>query len=97
MLASLMLEYVDTINSGGVPTISNAWDRVIEQQTHAAMEEALDEYRRLIQLAVVSRSSIETRETEIPCIQLPTSEEEILKVHRLCKAKAKVKYTRGFS
>mmetsp|Transcript_19031 Transcript_19031/g.28761 ORF Transcript_19031/g.28761 Transcript_19031/m.28761 type:complete len:937 (-) Transcript_19031:350-3160(-) len=47
MLATLAETYVDALNSGGIPTISTAWDRVLQSQAAEAVTKALagyDEY-----------------------------------------------------
>ena len=44
MLVNLARSYVDAINSGGVPTISSAWERVVESQCSDAADKALSEY-----------------------------------------------------
>ena len=47
-LVNLSASYVDAINSGGVPTISSAWERVVESQCTDASEEAFNEYQSLM-------------------------------------------------
>lgn len=44
MLATLAQTYVDALNSGGVPTISTAWDRVLQSQAAEAVAKALAAY-----------------------------------------------------
>ena len=44
MLATLATTYADALNSGGVPTISTAWDRVLQSQAAEAMAKALEDY-----------------------------------------------------
>lgn len=46
MLATLAGTYVDALNSGGVPTISTAWDRVLQSQAAEAVAKALAAYDR---------------------------------------------------
>jgi hypothetical protein len=45
MFAALCQAYVDAINSGGVPTISSAWEDVTMKENQQAMETAESEYR----------------------------------------------------
>jgi chromosome segregation ATPase len=47
MFAALCQAYVDAINSGGVPTISSAWEDVTAKENASAAEAALAEYRRV--------------------------------------------------
>ena len=51
MLVNLSASYVDAINSGGVPTISNAWERVVESQCSDAAEIAFGEYQSRMRTA----------------------------------------------
>jgi len=44
MLLTLARTYVDALNSGGVPTISTAWDRVLKNQANEAVDKALEVY-----------------------------------------------------
>lgn len=46
MLATLAQTYVEALNSGGVPTISTAWDRVLQSQAAEAVAKALEAYDR---------------------------------------------------
>lgn len=46
MVATLARAYVKGINSGGAPTISSAWERVLESQAEQAVAEALERYGR---------------------------------------------------
>lgn len=40
MVAALLQSYVDAFNSGSVPVISNAWDRVLNNQLEQALQTA---------------------------------------------------------
>ena len=51
MLVNLSASYVDAINSGGVPTISSAWERVVESQCTDASEQAFGEYQSQMKAA----------------------------------------------
>lgn len=44
MLATLAQTYVEALNSGGVPTISTAWDRVLQSQAAEAVTKAVAVY-----------------------------------------------------
>ena len=44
MLATLATTYAEALNSGGVPTISTAWDRVLQSQAAEAMARCLEAY-----------------------------------------------------
>jgi Guanylate-binding protein, C-terminal domain/Guanylate-binding protein, N-terminal domain len=44
MFSGLVESYVAAINSGGVPTLSTAWDSISEAECLSAMEKALDSY-----------------------------------------------------
>ncbi|KAJ8614420.1 hypothetical protein CTAYLR_000747 [Chrysophaeum taylorii] len=44
MLGTLAQTYVEALNSGGVPTISTAWDRVLQSQAAEAVAKAIDAY-----------------------------------------------------
>mmetsp|Transcript_17968 Transcript_17968/g.55276 ORF Transcript_17968/g.55276 Transcript_17968/m.55276 type:complete len:863 (-) Transcript_17968:32-2620(-) len=44
MLGTLASTYAEALNSGGVPTISTAWDRVLQSQAAEAVEKALKRY-----------------------------------------------------
>ena len=43
MLSTLATTYAEALNSGGIPTISTAWDRVLQSQAAEAMGHALAE------------------------------------------------------
>jgi len=43
-LATLAQDYVDALNAGGVPTISSAWQRVVDTQVEEAVELAIAAY-----------------------------------------------------
>jgi hypothetical protein len=51
MLVNLSASYVDAINTGGVPTISSAWERVVESQCADAADEAFGEYQSQMRAA----------------------------------------------
>lgn len=48
MLAELTRSYVGAINTGGVPTISSAWDAVVKIEGAKALEAALALYEKRI-------------------------------------------------
>lgn len=56
MLASLATAYVQALNSNAAPTISTAWDRVVEQQCADAVEGALHTYTSRLREACASAS-----------------------------------------
>lgn len=43
MFAELAQHYVETMNSDAIPTISSAWERVIDGQLNRVFEQALEE------------------------------------------------------
>lgn len=57
MLVNLARSYVDAINSGGVPTISSAWERVVESQCSDAADKAVAEYASRMRAAQSPGSS----------------------------------------
>jgi hypothetical protein len=89
MLVTLSASYVDAINSGGVPTISNAWERVVESQCSEAGEQAFNEYQSYMRSAQKPTSS-ESRHVRngIQVVDSPS----LLKSHSLAKEAAEVKY-----
>eukprot|EP00640_Fibrocapsa_japonica_P000953 CAMPEP_0113935390 /NCGR_PEP_ID=MMETSP1339-20121228/2546_1 /TAXON_ID=94617 /ORGANISM="Fibrocapsa japonica" /LENGTH=822 /DNA_ID=CAMNT_0000937531 /DNA_START=19 /DNA_END=2487 /DNA_ORIENTATION=+ /assembly_acc=CAM_ASM_000762 len=44
MVATLATTYVESINRGGAPTISSAWERVLETQAAQAVDTAVQQY-----------------------------------------------------
>ena len=57
-LAALAEAYVNAINAGGTPTISTAWDRVVESQCSDAVEGGLSLYRgRMRELLLAANNS----------------------------------------
>ena len=59
MLSTLAKTYVDALNSGGVPTISTAWDRVLTNQANEAVDKALQQYD-----AYLARNMLTSPDTE---------------------------------
>lgn len=49
MFVSLAGAYVEALNSGATPTIASAWDRVVAQETEAALRKSLDTYSSTFQ------------------------------------------------
>eukprot|EP00939_MAST-03C_sp_MAST-3C-sp1_P001416 g1416.t1 len=47
-LGALVVAYVSAINDGDTPTISTAWERVVEAQCHDALEAAIAVYERSV-------------------------------------------------
>ena len=68
MFSGLVASYVAAINSGGVPTLSTAWDSISEAECLSAMEKALDSYEA---------------DMEATCgkTELPMSAEKMLDLH----------------
>ncbi len=57
MLVNLARSYVDAINAGGVPTISSAWDRVVEAQCSDAADAAFLAYQTGMRAAQSARDA----------------------------------------
>mmetsp|Transcript_49410 Transcript_49410/g.139954 ORF Transcript_49410/g.139954 Transcript_49410/m.139954 type:complete len:806 (-) Transcript_49410:201-2618(-) len=58
MLATLTQTYADALNSGGVPTISTAWDRVLENQAAESEGKALLAYTETMGKALAMEPSL---------------------------------------
>jgi hypothetical protein len=89
MLVTLAASYVDAINSGGVPTISNAWERVVESQCDEAGEEALNVYHATMR-SIQKPDSGEQRHVRNGIRVLEAN--ELSKHHILATEKAELKY-----
>jgi hypothetical protein len=55
-LANLLVEFVNSINSGSVPNISNAWDNVINEDIKEYFEKALRNFKENVKSAPASSS-----------------------------------------
>jgi len=88
MLTSLARSYTDALNSGGVPTIATAWDRVLSSQAEESVGKAIALYGKLVAEAaglsveVVSLSSAATPNNKLltPCA-LPLEPSAVDQVH----------------
>eukprot|EP00742_Colponemidia_sp_Colp-10_P006063 GILJ01006488.1.p1 GENE.GILJ01006488.1~~GILJ01006488.1.p1 ORF type:complete len:770 (-),score=153.93 GILJ01006488.1:183-2492(-) len=78
MFSALAREYCEAINSEGVPTISTAWDRVVDQEYRKALRSGLQVYRdRMFQFAMQ---------------RLPLNEEELTSIHKSTKGEARKEF-----
>lgn len=64
MFAELSQTYVEAINSESIPTISSAWERVIDSEIRRVFDEANNELDVLIQEKMAGRLPIELEEMD---------------------------------
>jgi hypothetical protein len=77
MLVTLIKSYTSALNSGGVPVISSAWERVLATQCNDAKAAALSAYEEDMKKTLTS---------------YPIPEIGLVKAHNMAKAKAKEFY-----
>jgi chromosome segregation ATPase len=78
MFSNLILSYVDSINSGSVPSIESAWSYICKTECSKAADIAQDLYEKIIWSSVSHR--------------LPVSEDELKLCHREAKEAALESY-----
>jgi hypothetical protein len=104
MLATLAETYVDALNSGGVPVISTAWDRLVQMQTREAMQKGFDVYKdqmgakvqRMESTAGGTTEAVNRPTTEAcdavrdttDALVMPLEEEVLHQIHLECEAAA---------
>jgi hypothetical protein len=74
MMVTLIRSYATALNSGGVPVISSAWERVLATQCQEARAAAIELYEKEIKTKLAT---------------FPMPEENLRAVHSTCKAAAK--------
>ena len=89
MLVNLARSYVDAINSGGVPTISSAWERVVESQCSDAADKAIAEYEKLMRSA---QSSSGAPSSSVRNGLLVLEQDKLLDAHQEACTKAEALY-----
>jgi Guanylate-binding protein, N-terminal domain/Guanylate-binding protein, C-terminal domain len=84
MLASLAEAYVTALNSGETPTISTAWDRVVERQAQEALEKGVGRYASVMQ----SMLSLRALRASVPKDAAGTAREEVARSGVAARAQA---------
>ena len=104
MLATLAKTYADALNAGGVPTISTAWDRVLQSQAAEAVSKCLEDYDKsacstheLPDASVLSAKSYDEDaiSTIVSQSKLPLSNDEVRKAHQDRVLKSEKKYAKA--
>ena len=100
MLATLAESYATALNSGGVPTISTAWDRVIATQASASAQRALEVYRQHM-ASIVGLGADQLRPLctasrgPLPRCHLPLDIHELDTAHAAAKVGALTAFAQG--
>ena len=96
--------YADALNAGGVPTISTAWDRVLQSQAAEAVSKCLEDYDKaccasheLPDSTVLSAKSYDEDaiSTIVSQSKLPLSNDEVRKAHQDRVLKSEKKYAKA--
>jgi len=104
MLATLAKTYCDSLNAGGVPTISTAWDRVLQSQAAEAVGKCLEDYDRaccathgLPSVDVLASKALDEDAIDalITASQLPTAEGDIRTEHQNRVANCERRYAKA--
>ena len=104
MLATLAKTYADALNAGGVPTISTAWDRVLQSQAAEAVNKCLEDYDKsacasheLPDSSVLSAKSYDDDAitTIVKQSKLPLSNDEVRAAHQDRVLKSEKKYAKA--
>jgi hypothetical protein len=87
MLATLAETYVEALNSGGVPVISTAWDRLVQLQTREAMQKGFEIYKEQMG-ARIQRMDSAAGAGDADILAMPLEEDVLHQVHTECAAAA---------
>eukprot|EP01029_Cantina_marsupialis_P028350 TRINITY_DN776041_c0_g1_i1.p1 TRINITY_DN776041_c0_g1~~TRINITY_DN776041_c0_g1_i1.p1 ORF type:complete len:809 (+),score=197.92 TRINITY_DN776041_c0_g1_i1:125-2551(+) len=91
MLSGLAESYVEAMNTGAVPTINNAWSRVLAQQNQKALANALECYE--IEISNGLKLAKEKLQKEMKLEEVALSEKELMMLHGHAKALAETAFT----
>ena len=104
MLATLAKTYADALNAGGVPTISTAWDRVLQSQAAEAVSKCLEDYDKVLVRPMSCLTALfyqRSRMTKTPSTtivsqsKLPLSNDEVRAAHQDRVLKSEKKYAKA--